>query len=94
MNWINLIAIPFVLLLAWAKGRGLLRWAIMAYIFGFWSFVPLLLARIKNTSTAFNFVTLNYLPSHRLPYLGSNRLSGHLPSFISTSCFKQSISTK
>jgi hypothetical protein len=47
MNWINLIAIPFVLLLAWAKGRGLLRWAIMAYIFGFWSFVLLLMVRVK-----------------------------------------------
>jgi hypothetical protein len=47
MNWINLIAIPFVLLLAWAKGRGLLRWAIMAYIFGFWSFVLLLMVRLK-----------------------------------------------
>jgi hypothetical protein len=47
MNWINLIAIPSVLLLAWAKGRGLLRWAIMAYIFGFWSFVLLLMVRVK-----------------------------------------------
>jgi hypothetical protein len=47
MYWINLIAIPFVLLLAWAKGRGLFRWAIMAYIFGFWSFVPLFMVKVK-----------------------------------------------
>ena len=47
MYWINLIAIPFVLLLAWAKGRGLFRWAVMAYIFGFWSFVPLFMVRVK-----------------------------------------------
>jgi hypothetical protein len=44
---INLIAIPFVLLLAWAKGRGLFRWAIMAYLFGFWAFVPLFMVRTK-----------------------------------------------
>ena len=47
MYQINLIAIPFVLLLAWAKGRGLFRWAIMAYIFGFWSFVPLFMVKVK-----------------------------------------------
>lgn len=47
MYWKNLIAIPFVLLLAWAKGRGLFRWAVMAYIFGFWSFVPLFMVRVK-----------------------------------------------
>ena len=47
MYWINLIAIPFVLLLAWAKGRGLFRWAVMAYIFGFWSFVPLFMVKVK-----------------------------------------------
>jgi hypothetical protein len=47
MYWINLITIPFVLLLAWAKGRGLFRWAVMAYIFGFWSFVPLFMVRVK-----------------------------------------------
>lgn len=47
MYTINLVAIPFVLLLAWAKGRGLLRWAVMAYLFGFWSFVPLFMVKIK-----------------------------------------------
>lgn len=47
MNTINLIAIPFVLLLAWAKGRGLFGWAVMAYLFGFWSFVPLFMVKIK-----------------------------------------------
>jgi hypothetical protein len=47
MYQINLIAIPFVLLLAWAKGRGLFRWAIMAYIVGFWSFVPLFMVKVK-----------------------------------------------
>ena len=26
---------------AWAKGRGLLRWALIAYLFGFYSFILL-----------------------------------------------------
>ena len=47
MYKINLIAIPFVLLLAWAKGRGLFSWAMMAYLFGFWSFVPLFMVKVK-----------------------------------------------
>ena len=36
MYTINLVSIPFVVFFAWAKGRGLLRWAVMAYLFGFW----------------------------------------------------------
>ena len=43
MNWLNLIAIPFVLFFAWAKGRGLIRWLLIAYLLGFWSFIPLLI---------------------------------------------------
>ncbi len=45
MYTINLISIPFVLLIAWAKGRGLIRWAFMAYIFGFWSILVLFLVK-------------------------------------------------
>jgi hypothetical protein len=47
MNWINLIAIQFVLLLAWAKGRGIFRWAVLACFLGFWAFVPLFMVRVK-----------------------------------------------
>ena len=45
MYTINLISIPFVLLIAWAKGRGLIRWAFMAYMFGFWSILVLFLVK-------------------------------------------------
>lgn len=45
MYTINLISIPFVLFIAWAKGRGLIRWALMAYIFGFWSLIVLFLVK-------------------------------------------------
>jgi len=45
MYTLNLISIPFVLLIAWAKGRGLIRWAFMAYIFGFWSILVLFLVK-------------------------------------------------
>ena len=47
MNWINLISIPFVLFFAWAKGRGLIRWLLIAYLFGFWSFIPLLIVKTR-----------------------------------------------
>ena len=49
MYKINLIAIPFVLLLAWAKGQGVFSWAMMAYLFGFWTFAPLFMVRVKPT---------------------------------------------
>jgi len=42
---INLISIPFVLFIAWAKGRGLIRWALIAYLFGFWSLILLFLVK-------------------------------------------------
>ena len=45
MYTINLISIPFVLIIAWAKGRGLILWALMAYIFGFWSILVLFLVK-------------------------------------------------
>ena len=45
MYTINLISIPFALFIAWAKGRGLIRWALMAYIFGFWSVIVLFLVK-------------------------------------------------
>ena len=47
MYTINLISIPFVVFFAWAKGHRLLRWAVMAYLFGFWSFIFLLFVRTK-----------------------------------------------
>ncbi len=47
MYTINLVSIPFVVFFAWAKGRGLLRWAVMAYLFGFWSFIFLLFVKTK-----------------------------------------------
>lgn len=47
MNWLNLISIPFVLFLAWAKGRGLIRWLLMAYVLGFWSVIPLLMVKTR-----------------------------------------------
>jgi hypothetical protein len=47
MYTINLVSIPFVVFFAWAKGRGLLRWAVMAYLFGFWSFTFLLFVKTK-----------------------------------------------
>jgi hypothetical protein len=47
MYTINLVSIPFVVFFAWAKGRGLLRWAVMAYLFGFYSFIFLLFVKTK-----------------------------------------------
>jgi hypothetical protein len=47
MNWLNLISIPFVLFFAWAKGRGLIRWLLIAYLLGFWSFIPLLIVKTR-----------------------------------------------
>lgn len=47
MNKINLISIPFVLFLAWAKGRGVIRWMVVASLLGFWSLVPLLMVKEK-----------------------------------------------
>ena len=45
MYTINLISIPVVLFIAWAKGRGLIRWALIAYLFGFWSLILLFLVK-------------------------------------------------
>ena len=47
MNWMNLISIPFVLFFAWAKGRGLIRWLLIAYLLGFWAFIPLLIVKTR-----------------------------------------------
>ena len=47
MNWLNLISIPFVLFFAWAKGRGLIRWLLIAYLLGFWSLIPLLIVKTR-----------------------------------------------
>jgi len=47
MNWMNLISIPFVLYFAWAKGRGLIRWLLIAYFLGFWAFIPLLIVKTR-----------------------------------------------
>ena len=47
MNWMNLISIPFVLFFAWAKGRGLIRWLLIAYLLGFWSLIPLLIVKTR-----------------------------------------------
>ena len=47
MNWMNLISIPFVLFFAWAKGRGLIRWLLIAYFLGFWAFIPLLIVKTR-----------------------------------------------
>ena len=47
MNWLNLISIPFVLFLAWAKGRGLIRWLLIAYVLGFWAVIPLLMVKTR-----------------------------------------------
>ncbi len=47
MNWMNLISIPFVLFFAWAKGRGLIRWFLIAYLLGFWSLIPLLIVKTR-----------------------------------------------
>jgi hypothetical protein len=47
MYTINLISIPFVVLFAGAKGHRLLRWAVISYLFGFWSFIFLLFVKTK-----------------------------------------------
>ena len=47
MNWMNLISIPFVLFFAWAKGRGLIRWLLIAYLLGLWAFIPLLIVKTR-----------------------------------------------
>jgi hypothetical protein len=47
MNWLNLISIPFVLFFAWAKGQGLIKWLLIAYLLGFWSFILLLLVKTR-----------------------------------------------
>ena len=47
MNWMNLISIPFVLFFALAKGRGLIRWLLIAYLLGFWSLIPLLIVKTR-----------------------------------------------
>ncbi len=47
MEIINLIAIPFVLFFAWAKGRGLISWALITYFIGFWAMFILLFVKAK-----------------------------------------------
>jgi len=47
MEIINLIAIPFVLFFAWAKGRGLISWALITYFIGFWAIFILLFVKVK-----------------------------------------------
>lgn len=47
MSLINLISIPFVVFFAWAKGRGLIRWALISCVIGFWSLLLLLFVKTK-----------------------------------------------
>ena len=47
MEIINLIAIPFVLFFAWAKGRGLISWALITCFIGFWAMFILLFVKAK-----------------------------------------------
>ena len=47
MNWLNLISIPFVIFFAWAKGRGVFNWFLLAYLLGFWSLIPLLMVKTR-----------------------------------------------
>lgn len=47
MNLVNLIAIPIVVAFAWAKGRGLLKWAVLTWFFGFWCLLPLFMLKNK-----------------------------------------------
>ncbi len=42
MNWLNLLSMPFVFLLALGCGRSVLRWTVLAYLFGFWALIPLI----------------------------------------------------
>ena len=47
MNWINLLSIPFIALLAFGKGRGYIFWSITAFFIGFWAFIPLSMLKVK-----------------------------------------------
>lgn len=43
MSWINVVAVPIVVLVAMGRGRKYLFWSIGTFFFGFWVLIPLLL---------------------------------------------------
>lgn len=43
MSWINVLAVPIVALVAIGHGRRFGFWSILAFFFGFWVLIPLLL---------------------------------------------------
>ena len=47
MSWINLISIPFMALLAFGKGRGVIFWSVVSFFIGFWAFIPLSMFKVK-----------------------------------------------
>ena len=54
MNWLNLISIPFISLIAFIFGRNSWRWGLYAYLFGFWMLIPLFLLS-KKPRTEYTF---------------------------------------
>jgi hypothetical protein len=47
MDWLNIISIPFVSLVAFIFGRNVWMWGLYAYFFGFWMFIPLVILPIR-----------------------------------------------